>query len=169
MIFPVERIGQQEETAPAHVPAVAAVGSGSQHILVVEDHAEVLTLAREILESAGYQVSTARSGDENLAVFDRVHHERRIDLLFTDLVMPGGMNGLALADAICERDSSVSILLTTGYNEELVVSGPRKRAADVLSKPYRHAELLDRVRQALHRRGEGGQRRRRSDFGAVEA
>jgi len=49
------------------------------------------------------------------------------------------------------------------------VNGPRKRATDVLSKPYRRSELLDRVRQALNRRGSGGPRRQRSDFGSVEA
>jgi FixJ family two-component response regulator len=84
-------------------------------------------------------------------------------------VMPGGMSGLALMDLIAERDASVSILLTTGYNEELVVNGPRKRASDVLSKPYRRTELLDRVRQALNRRGEAAPRRNRSDFGPAEA
>jgi PAS domain S-box-containing protein len=169
MIFPVSRSGPAVETAPAHVPAVAAVEGGSQHILVVEDHEEVLVLAREILESAGYRVSTALSGDEAIALFDRLHPEQRIDLLFTDLVMPGGMSGLALMDMIAERDASVSILLTTGYNEELVVNGPRKRASDVLSKPYRRTELLDRVRQALNRRGEAAPRRNRSDFGPAEA
>ena len=169
MIFPVGRAEAKADPAPAHVPAVAMVDGGSQHILVVEDHEEVLALAREILESAGYCVSTALSGDEAIALFDRVHADQRIDLLFTDLVMPGGMGGLALMDAIAERDPTVSILLTTGYNEELVVNGPRKRASDVLSKPYRHAELLDRVRQALNRRGEAAPRRNRSDFGSAEA
>ncbi len=50
----------------------------------------------------------------------------------------------------------------------LVVGGPRARATDVLSKPYRRSELLDRVRLALNRRGEAGARRQRSDFGAVQ-
>ena len=79
------------------------------------------------------------------------------------------MNGLMLADAVVARDPSVSVLMTTGYNEELVIGGPRQRATDVLSKPYRRAELLDRVRQALNRRGEGRVRRHPSDFGAVQA
>jgi DNA-binding NtrC family response regulator len=72
-------------------------------------------------------------------------------------------------DAICDRDPGVSVLMTTGYNEELVVSGPRKRATDVLSKPYRRSELLDRVRQALNRRGGGRERRKSSEYGAAEA
>jgi len=169
MLFPVMQPEKHvAETAP-HVPAAALPQTGdAQHILVVEDHDEVLAIAREILEGAGYRVTTAMSGEEALGVFERTHGETRIDLLFTDLVMPGGMNGLMLADAVGERDASVSVLMTTGYNEELVVSGPRARATDVLSKPYRRAELLDRVRQALNRRGQNGPRRTRSEFGAAQ-
>ena len=83
--------------------------------------------------------------------------------------MPGDMNGLMLADPIVARDPSVSVLMTTGYNEELVVGGQRRRATDVLSKPFRRTELLGRVRQALNRRGEGKPRRLCSDYGAAQA
>jgi len=171
MMFPV--LAPDRFTAtdrPEHTPVNAIVDDGSApHVLVVEDNEEVLAIAREILESAGYVVSTAFSGDEALRFFDASHSDKRVDLLFTDLVMPGGMNGLVLADAITERDPSVSVLMTTGYNEELVINGTRARGTDVLSKPYRRSELLDRVSQALNRRGEGGGRRRRSEFGAVQA
>ena len=170
MLFPVMQSGRNHVADAAQVATadVAPEPGGAQHILVVEDNDEVLAIAREILESSGYRVSTAISGEEGLKFFEATHGEQRIDLLFTDLVMPGGMNGLMLADAVVERDSSVSVLMTTGYNEELVVGGPRARATDVLSKPYRRAELLDRVRLALNRRGEGAARRPRSDFGAVQ-
>ncbi len=171
MLFPGGRPEQREarQEQAQHVPANAIVdGDGARHILVVEDSDEVLAIAREILESAGYHVSTAANGEQGLRLFEQIHPEDRVDLLFTDLVMPGGMNGLMLADAVVERDPSVSVLMTTGYNEELVINGTRARATDVLSKPYRRAELLDRVSQALNRRGEGGVRRRRSDFGAAQ-
>lgn len=169
MMFPA--IGRETAVAPPppHRPGVAAPEDGSRpHVLVVEDNEEVLAIAREILESAGYQVSTAMSGDDAIRLFDRTHAANRIDLLFTDLVMPGGINGLVLADSIIQRDHTVSILMTTGYNEELVINGPRARGTDVISKPYRRSELLDRVRLALNRRGEERQRRRQSDFGAVQ-
>lgn len=172
MIFPVARPSQiVAETPPVEPSAVASAPSDdhAEHVLIVEDNEEVLAIASEILTSAGYRVTTAISGEQGLKTFEKVHADTRIDLLFTDLVMPGGMNGLMLADAVIERDAGVSVLLTTGYNEELVVNGPRKRATDVLSKPYRRTELLDRVRQALNRRGSGGPRRQRSDFGAAEA
>ncbi|WP_294195837.1 histidine kinase famiy protein [uncultured Sphingomonas sp.] len=170
MLFPVMQQDRKQtvERAPASALPIAP-SDAAQHILAVEDNDEVLAIAREILESAGYRVSTAMSAEEGLKFFDANHAEHRIDLLFTDLVMPGGMNGLMLADEISARDPSVSVLMTTGYNEELVVGGPRARATDVLSKPYRRSELLDRVRLALNRRGEGAPRRTRSDFGAVQA
>ncbi len=170
MLFPVaqaseEAVGSVAETSNAEP---RKQGSGAEHILVVEDHEEVLALAREILESAGYRVTTAMSGEQALEVFNTVSENQPVSLLFTDLVMPGGMTGFDLADALCARDPNLCILMTTGYNEELVVNGSRKRSTDVLSKPYRRAELLDRVRQALNRCGEGVARRRASEFGVAE-
>lgn len=176
MLFPVVGTPEVDDdldmgrSHEAPAPAPLAVDEGrAEHVLVVEDSVEVLALAEDILGSAGYRVSTAITAEDGLRVFEKLVGEDKVDLLFTDLVMPGGMNGLALADQVRQRDSSVSILLTTGYNEELVVGGPQRRANDVLSKPYRRSELLDRVRQALNRRGEGGARRTPSDFGPVEA
>jgi len=172
MLFPVARgdMALAQPQPAAHHPAIANVElDRPEHVLVVEDSAEVLELAQEILTGAGYRVTTAISGEEGLRTSDAVHADDTIDLLFTDLVMPGGMNGLDLADAISERDSGVSVLLTTGYNEELVVGGLRRRSSDVLSKPYRRSDLLDRVRQALNRLGSGGPRRRPSDFDSAEA
>ncbi|WP_046861588.1 histidine kinase famiy protein [Microvirga massiliensis] len=123
----------------------------AETILVVEDSADVLELAHEHLTGLGYTVLTARDADEALAAFDRA--EGKIDLLFTDLVMPGSMNGLALADVIRERAPGIGILLTTGYNDELLREGPATAGADVLGKPYRRTELADRVRSALGNRG----------------
>jgi CheY-like chemotaxis protein len=171
MIFPVARVSEGADVPSSETlaPEVRQRPSGAEHILVVEDHEEVLVLARGILESAGYHVTTAMSGEQALEVFDNLNSKQPVSLLFTDLVMPGGMNGLDLVDAVCKRDPNVCILVTTGYNEELVVNGPRKQSTDVLSKPYRRSELLDRVRQALNRRGETGARRQASEFGAAEA
>ena len=116
----------------------------------MEDSEDVLALASEHLTALGYEVLPARSADEALAVLDA--HEDSIDLLFTDLIMPGGMNGLALAELVKERLPSVPVLLTTGYNEELVAQGPRATDMDLIGKPYRRSELADRVRAALNRR-----------------
>lgn len=120
------------------------------HILVVEDSVQVLELAREILEEVGYRVTTAETGDQALDLFD-TFEPGSLDLLFTDLIMPGGINGIALATEIQRRAPDVPILMTTGYNEELVAEGPAHSGLDVLGKPYRRSDLLDRVRQALNR------------------
>ncbi|MGO4387614.1 histidine kinase famiy protein [Microvirga sp. 2YAF29] len=123
----------------------------AETILVVEDSADVLELAREHLTALGYTVLTAVNADDALAVFER--SQGKIDLLFTDLVMPGSMDGLALTEVIRERAPSIGVLLTTGYNEDLLVEGQPAKDADVLGKPYRRKELADRVRAALSNRG----------------
>jgi PAS domain S-box-containing protein len=169
LLFPVAR-GEVKSAPVAAAPRsdrADAAAPASAHILVVEDNLEVLELAREILHGAGYQVTTATSGDEGLAVFERT--PEAFDLLFSDLVMPGGMNGISLAAEINRRRPDIPVLLTTGYNEELVIDGPSRPAMDVVGKPYRRTELIDRVRQALERRGEDKPRRNASEFGAAEA
>jgi DNA-binding NtrC family response regulator len=87
-----------------------------------------------------------------------------VALVFSDVVMPGGMNGLDLADELRRRDPALPVLLTTGYNDEMALEGPRPRAMDVLGKPYSQAELLDRVREAI-RVPSPSARRTPSDFG----
>jgi PAS domain S-box-containing protein len=174
MFFTPSSAGAEDAGAPPAArtderPTSRAESGGAEHILVVEDNPEVLDLAREILASAGYRVSTATSGEEGWALFQSTTKADRVDLLFTDLIMPGGMNGLALAEKVIATDETVSVLLTTGYNEDLVAGTQRNPGADVLSKPYRRSELLDRTRQALNRRGSGGPRRRQSEYGVAEA
>ncbi|WP_332888924.1 histidine kinase famiy protein [Sphingomonas jeddahensis] len=166
MLFPVASADAEEQERPVARAAEAASTSGA-HILIVEDSSDVLVLAKEILEATGYRVSTAETGEIALKLFEQAP-PGSIDLLFTDLVMPGGINGLLLAEKIAEIDPGLPILMTTGYNEELVIDGPKAAGLDVLGKPYRRTDLLDRVRQALSQRGVTDVRRRRSDFGPAE-
>jgi len=135
-------------------------------ILLVEDNQEVQALGREILESSGYQVTTASSGDEGLEIFTAAPAD--FDLLFSDIVMPGGRNGIVLAEAVRRLRPELPVLLTTGYNEDLLVEGPARPSLDVIGKPYRPVELLDRVRQALADLSPDV-RRNPSDFGSAEA
>ncbi|RAK58305.1 hybrid sensor histidine kinase/response regulator [Phenylobacterium deserti] len=169
MIFPV---GQSEALAPEprFVPQAARVSSESAaHILVVEDTPEVLELALEILSGLGYRVSTATNGEDGLKVFQRMMNEAPVDLLFTDLVMPGGINGIVLAEEVLKLAPETAVLLTTGYNEELTVNGPPRPGLDVIGKPYRRTELGDRVRQALGRRSTAPDERSPSEIGPAEA
>ncbi|WP_085808902.1 PAS domain-containing protein [Sphingomonas sp. TZW2008] len=168
MLFPIARDPVTEPPeAPQPAPDAGSRGRGSAHILVVEDSPEVLALSREILEEVGYRVTSAETGDAALKLFEATEPDT-FDLLFTDLVMPGSINGIVLADRIGALAPELPVLMTTGYNEELVIEGPRQSGLDVLGKPYRRSDLLDRVAQALNRRGPRMPRRRPSDFGSAE-
>ncbi|WP_262031046.1 histidine kinase famiy protein [Microvirga sp. Mcv34] len=151
MLFPAAEAQMEASRLPNPVPSVTEPRGQAETILVVEDSNDVLDLAREHLSALGYAVLVARDADEALAVFDKAGD--KIDLLFTDLVMPGSMNGLALADVVRERAPGIGVLLTTGYNDELLMEERTSVGADVLGKPYRRAELADRVKAALNNRG----------------
>jgi PAS domain S-box-containing protein len=169
MLFPVAAADQAEAPAPPRPTMLATPEAAApvEHILIVEDSPDVLALSKEILEEIGYRVSTAESGEAALALFNSLA-PHSIDLLFTDLVMPGGINGIVLADEITRLDPGLPVLMTTGYNEELVIEGPQASGLDVLGKPYRRSDLLDRVRQALNQRGVTEHRRQASDYGSAE-
>jgi CheY-like chemotaxis protein len=171
MLFPISVQLDDEPVAEKPKSSTISGKAGeNEHILVVEDSPEVLALAKEILESAGYRVSMAISGDEGMNVLRQIVDSDPVDLLFTDLVMPGGMNGIVLAEEAIKLDPRIGILMTTGYNEQLVADGPQIISRDVLGKPYRRNELLDRVQQALANRAPAdGERRLRSDYGHAEA
>jgi PAS domain S-box-containing protein len=169
MLFPITAVPEESRALPTGGGVAVGNQPAGEHLLVVEDSAEVLELAQEILGAAGYRVTTAESGEAALKLFDQTA-PGTFDLLFTDLVMPGGINGLILAEEIGRRDPTIGILLTTGYNEELVVSGPDRPQKDVLGKPYRRSELLERVRQSLdNRAGQAADRRTPSEYGAAES
>jgi len=155
MIFPVAAEGAvpDQKSAAQAAPLREDLRGSAETILVVEDNDDVLALAREHLSGLGYRVLAARSGEEGLQVFEG--EEDMIDLVFTDIVMPGGVNGVVLAGKVGERRPDVPVLLTTGYNEELVADGPRATASEVLGKPYSRTQLADRVRAALNARKRG--------------
>jgi PAS domain S-box-containing protein len=125
----------------------AADRHGTETILVVDDRPDVAATAGTILEDFGYKVVIAESPRAAIEVLD---DEGRIDLLFTDLIMPGGMNGVMLARAARERQPKIKILLTTGYAE---ASLERTDAGgiefEVINKPYKRLELARRVRRVI--------------------
>lgn len=141
MVFPVDGAGD----APSPDDAAArAEESARARILVVEDNEDVRELAETVLESAGYAVLSAPSGEQALSLLDQVD---AVDLVFTDVMMPGGMTGLQLADQVRARRPGTPILVTTGYMDELPAA--RGQRLDILSKPYRQEDLLARVRAIL--------------------
>ena len=150
MIFPladgeVAAGGPAPDAAREDDPA-APEDETRPRILVVEDNEDVRELAESMLGAAGYAVVSAASGERALELLEE---EQNFDLLFTDVIMPGGMNGLQLAEQVRARQPETPILITTGYMDELPSPTPRAQPLDVLSKPYRQEELLSRVRAIL--------------------
>ena len=120
---------------------------GTETLLVVDDEPSLLDLAEESLQALGYRVLTAGNGRQAL---ERLAEEPGIALLFSDVVMPGGINGYELAaDATAQRPG-LKVLLTSGYINKAVAGSDQARfSANLLSKPYTQAELAQRVRVLL--------------------
>jgi PAS domain S-box-containing protein len=120
---------------------------GDERILVVDDRPDVAELARNMLEDFGYTVETATNAREALTKLDG---DNRFDMLFSDLIMPGGMNGVSLAREAKRRFPALRVLLTTGYAEaSLERTDLGGTEFDSIPKPYRRAELARKVRIVL--------------------
>ncbi len=129
---------QIEESAP----------TGTGIVLVVEDDPFVRGYAVGSLESLGYQVMTAADGPEAMQKLRR--YEDQIDVLFTDMVMPGGMGGMELAERAMALLPGLKVLLTSGYPLKSMAAGTQlKPAPQILHKPYRKAELARRMRDLI--------------------
>ncbi|PPU08495.1 hybrid sensor histidine kinase/response regulator [Xanthomonas arboricola] len=120
---------------------------GSETVLIVEDKPDVAVVAQMFLEGAGYRILTASSGREAIEVLER-HPE--VDAVFTDLIMPGGMNGVVLAREARRMLPKIKILLTTGYADASIQRTDVGGAEfGVVNKPYTQKELLKRIRMLL--------------------
>jgi CheY-like chemotaxis protein len=118
----------------------------SETVLVVEDSDAVLEFVISALEDLGYRVLSARNGPEAL----RALEEEKIDLLFTDVVLPGGMTGRELADRALRTRPGLPILYTTGFSRNAIVhQGRLDGDVNFLGKPYTQSEVEQRVRALL--------------------
>jgi PAS domain S-box-containing protein len=133
---------EQHEAPPSEL---ADMAGARPCVLVVEDNDDVRDLAESVLAMAGYAVQSAASGEQALELVDQ---GTAVDLLFTDVIMPGGMNGLELVEKLRRLRPKLPVLVTTGYMDELPAR-ERGRGLDILAKPYRHEDLLERVKAAL--------------------
>ena len=143
----------ERRAAPAAGPAPSepvALPRGTETILMVEDNESVRKTGAAQLASLGYRVLEATQGWEALAILER--SGEAIDLLFTDIVMPGGMDGHALARAAAVRRPHLKVLLTSGFpgrwSEPM---GDRRSDLHLLSKPYSQDDLAKAIWAALHR------------------
>ena len=126
-----EAPAQLQEPAPA-----IAAGLPAGTVLLVEDNAEVIEVARGYFADLGFTVKEAMSGQEGL---DRIERDGDIDLVFSDILMPGSLTGLELATLLRSRFPRVIVLLTTGYSSS--VQDAVREGFEVLQKPYDLAAL----------------------------
>ncbi len=126
--------------------------NGDHTVFVVEDDDAVRTLVVEILESYQYRVISAENGDTAIAMWPRVCDE--VDLLLTDMVMPGNANGLDVARHCLSTKPTLKVIYTSGYSGELFASNVNLRdGVNYLPKPYLTGKLTAIIRNALETKG----------------
>ncbi len=121
-------------------------GPRGRPVLLVEDEEAVRNACRRILERAGFQVVAARDGTEALAELD----DRPIDLLLTDVIMPGGISGRDLAERLQANRPGLPVLFMSGYTADVIATrGILEPGITVVEKPFTTADLLGKVRALL--------------------
>ena len=135
------------DVAAGEMPAMAQAQGGDESILVVEDDALVRKYVVTQIRGLGYTTLEASNAVEALALIDS---DAAIDLLFTDVIMPGPMNGRLLVDAALKKRPALKTLFTSGYTENAIVHhGRLDSGVLLLAKPYRKPELARMIRMAL--------------------
>ena len=139
------------ETTPAvktDSDPVAIVRGGNETILMVEDEPALRDMALTILNDSGYRILPAGTGREAVELWER--EQGKIDLLLTDMVMPGRMSGMELAEQLLPRQPALRVLFASGYTvDDVSEEFLRKNNAIFLQKPYTRQTLASAVRQAL--------------------
>ena len=134
----------------------ATLPGGDERILIVDDETDLLQLAEQYLKDLGYRTRTAENAAQALRI---LAEDRDFDLLFSDVVMPGGMNGYELAQQATVLVPGLRVLLTSGFTSNTIAhNGLARFSAHLLSKPYRQAELARRLRLVLEEQGAGDSR-----------
>jgi CheY-like chemotaxis protein len=125
------------------------VTSGTGTLLLVEDEQDVRELTTRVLERAGYVVVPVASGREALLVAEG---STRLDLVVSDVVMPGGMTGVELGERLARTRPDLPILFISGYTDDMKL--PLRadgRCPDFLGKPFQPVELLAKIKSVLAR------------------
>jgi len=136
-----------EEHTEVLTPATQLRGKG-ETILVVEDEPVLRDLAQLILQDCGYRVLQAESGVEALTVWQK--HQRSVDLLLTDMVMPDGLSGKDLAESLVGDKPGLKVIFTSGYNvDDLAMDLVKKIGSHFLQKPYSRFTVAKAVRDCL--------------------
>lgn len=148
MLFPVAegdgtgaRDGRAQGQAGTRLDGQAG-GGRQQTVLVVDDNDDVRGVAEMFLASLGYAVLSASSGEQALQV---LKSGGPVALLFTDVIMPGGMNGLQLIQQVQAQYPGIAVLAATGYMDDLPDRAAVKGPLDILAKPFKLSELAEKV------------------------
>jgi two-component system cell cycle sensor histidine kinase/response regulator CckA len=141
------RVDQTEDRASTALPFME-VPRGTETILLAEDEQDVREVAREFLESGGYRVIEAQNGADALRL--ATEHKESIDLLVSDMVMPG-MTGRELARRLKLQHSGVGVVYMSGYSEQTAAESAEADAGMLLlTKPFSRGSILRTVREALN-------------------
>ena len=139
-------MGQVDGPEVSEVDREAPAGHG-ETVLVIDDEATVRMLVVEVLHEAGYHAIEAPDGPSGLAI---LQSDVRIDLLITDVGLPGGMNGRQVADAARVKRPELKILFITGYAENAAVgNGMLEPGMEVLTKPFAMSALATKIREIV--------------------
>jgi PAS domain S-box-containing protein len=139
--------GAAPEAEPVRTAPAMPVHGGAETILVVEDHEDLRAYSVEVLRELGYRVLEAGDAQQALDLLER---EPEVDLMFTDVVLPEGLDGRRLADEATRRRPGIKVLFTTGYARNAIVHNGRLDAGvTFIGKPFTSVDLAAKVRQAL--------------------
>ena len=139
-----------QHTGPAATaPAAIDRAKRDEVILVVEDDADLRAMAVSILGELGHHVFEAGTASAALAQFEKC---KKINLLLTDVILPGGLNGRQLADRACALAPDLKVLYMSGYSENAIMhNGRLDPGVEMLAKPFGRAELATKIRDVLDR------------------
>ncbi len=136
----------QEPHAEVESDQRRAMPGGSERILLVEDNEDLLEVTSAMLTTFGYRVICARNGSEAIRILDS---GQEFDLLFSDVVMPNGPNGVELAREAKRRNSEIRILLASGYAGDVLACHRAVDEFPIIHKPFRISELAQCLRSVL--------------------
>jgi CheY-like chemotaxis protein len=142
LLFPRDVSGAAENATPVFAETPADRGLRAATILLVEDEPDVLHVTRLAFTDAGHQVVPARDGAEALAV---LRSEASLDILVSDVVLPGGLNGVELGREARRLHPSLPVLLVSGYAADALDEQGARGEFEILAKPFSQAELLRRI------------------------
>jgi PAS domain S-box-containing protein len=145
VLIHMPRAAEPDAVKAAVAPAVEVKGKGI--VLVVEDDHDVRVVASSLLENLGYSVLVAENGSEAMKLIDG---GACVDLVFTDVIMPGEMNGIDLVREMKVRHAGIPVLLTSGYTAQRIAMGELAAGLQLLRKPYTQIDLSLAVQTVMN-------------------